>query len=487
MNLRSMSLAGLLIICMTTAVMSQPPDILWSQRYGGSKKEQAYSVCQSAEGGFLIAGYTGSYGAGRWDIYLVKTDSEGDTVWQRTYGEASSDDIAYKVLQTPDSGYIVAVEMTYATDPFDIMKTDAYGESLWTACVPQGDYGAGVTDLQLTEDGGFIAAGGIDIWGTTHTQAQAYLVKMDVDGVTEWTRSYGGSEDEYLYAVDQTSDGGYILAGVVIEDPDDWDFYVLKTDSAGAVVWSRIFGGDYMDFPGDVKQTRDGGYIVVGTYEVYHEGFFDYYIYVVRLNSGGGTVWTRTYGCGEASAIEESPEGGFVVGGCAHVDYYDDTYVLKIDANGDSLWAVNCGVPNDDRARAMQRTSDGGYVLAGYRGVGGTSSDAYVVRLGADQAGCGGGNRLLVHAIALTCAPSPSRNSASISYFLPREHRVDLTIYDSLGRAVADLVGGHRAAGTHLIQWDCTDRVGRAVEPGVYFCTIRVADERLSRKIVLLR
>lgn len=343
---------------------AQPPDTLWARTYGGADIDVAYSVCETWDGCYVATGYTSSYGAGLQDAYLIKVDANGDAIWTRTFGGASMDG-AHFVRETPDSGYLIAAytetyggggknvyliktdadgvaehTAVYSTPLQDvayafceasdsgyifvgykngpsgwvkgdlwILKTDATLDTIWTK-----EYGATGEDYGIsihpTSDGGYIitgttssfGAGGKDVW----------LVKIEADGDTAWTKTYGGSLDDVGYGVDVTNDNGYIVAGYINGTPP-WnagDVWLLKTNSAGDTLWTKIYGGVYQDFGFDVYQTPDNGYIIAG------QGYED--VWLLRTNSLGDTVWTQRYGGANhdaALALYTTADGGYIIGG----------------------------------------------------------------------------------------------------------------------------------------------------------------------------
>ncbi|MCK4584814.1 hypothetical protein KAU13_05300, partial [candidate division WOR-3 bacterium] len=216
-----------------TAPPDQEPDFLWTKTYGGSNQDRGYSVQQTSDGGYIIAGWTESFGAGGEDVYLIKTDSLGDSLWTKTYGYSTSD-FGYSVQQTTDGGYII-VGCTY---PFGaafvdvyLIKTDADGNPLWT-----NEYGGEFSDLghsvQQTSDGGYIIAGKTTSFGLF--DSDIYVLKTNSNGDTLWTKTYGGPDVESGTAVQQTSDGGYIISGATKPfGPGDGDVYLIKTDENG--------------------------------------------------------------------------------------------------------------------------------------------------------------------------------------------------------------------------------------------------------------
>jgi len=372
--------AGLFLIVFPA--FAQPPDSLWSRTYGGSSDDGAYSVQQTADGGYIVAGWTLSSGAEP-DFYLVKTDNCGEPLWTRTYGGSSTDQ-AYSVQQTADGGYIVAGRtwsFGAGYDDFYLVKTNSQGDTLWTHT-----YGGWSNEyansVRQTADGGYIMAG----WTWSFGVAQDfYLVKTNSSGDTLWTRTYGGSSSDWAYSVQQTADGGYIIAGWTWSSGAEQDFYLVKTNNQGDTLWTRTYGGIRSDYASSVQQTTDGGYIVAGSTQSFGAGAEDFYL--VKTNSLGDTLWTRTYGGSywdEAYSVQQTADGGYIVAGYTYsfgAGWYD-FYLVKTNFLGDTLWTRTYGGSGADGANSVQQTTDGGYVMAGYNASTGPSADMWLVRIG---------------------------------------------------------------------------------------------------------
>ena len=197
---------------------------------------------KTSDGGYIIIGATESSGAGSQDIWLIKTDASGNREWSKTYGGADYE-VGDCVQQTSDGGYVI------------VGLTTTYG------------YGSG------------------DI----------YLIKTDSYGKMEWSKSIGGTAWDYGNSVEQTQDGGYIIAGeTTLSGHEDTDIWLIKIDSTGNLVWDKPFGGDEQDVAKYAQQTGDGGYIVVGDTKSYGEGDSD--IWMIKTDSSGNIKWDKTYG-----------------------------------------------------------------------------------------------------------------------------------------------------------------------------------------------
>lgn len=368
-------------------------DTLWTRTYGGSGQECAFSVQQTTDGGYIVVGSTPGLSGNWWDgdFYLVKTDASGDTVWTRTYGGDEWDG-ALSVQQTTDGGYIV-LGSTESFGPglydFYLMKTDAYGDTVWTRT-----YGDIQEDwpgcVRQTSDGGYVLAGETASFGAFY--AGVYLVKTDPLGDTLWTRTHKNYFGCGASWVEQTTDGGYIVAGYVGSVVSGWsddNFYLVKTNSAGDTLWTRTYdGGGPIENARCVQQTTDGGYIVAGETRAWDPYVVDFY--VVKTDASGDTLWTRTYrGSGRENCyvVRQTTDGGYVLAGSTNSFGAGgaDFYLVKTDASGDTLWTRTYGGSSGEVARGVEQTTDGGYVLAGTTtSYGAGDCDFYLVKIAGD-------------------------------------------------------------------------------------------------------
>jgi len=221
-KIRSGMLLTLLLIGMSTLAfniepakteLADPPTIEWSQTYGGTDGDVAHSVVETGEGGYALAGWTKSFGAGWYDCWLVKTDASGNEEWNQTYG-GTSYDLARSVIETSDGGYALAgVTESYGAGwrDFWLVKTDSAGNALWNQTYG-GTGGDEAWSVVETADGGYALAGGTYSFGAGFVDC--WLVKTDASGNALWNQTYGGTGTDVAHSVVETGDGGYALAGV---------------------------------------------------------------------------------------------------------------------------------------------------------------------------------------------------------------------------------------------------------------------------------
>jgi len=388
--LLKISVAFILLILLSgcTPKDTTPPLATWQKTYGGSNNDEAYSIQQVSDGGYIVAGETYSFGAGGSDAYVLKLDASGNVTWQKTFG-GSGKDYAYSIQQVSDGGYIVAGTTASSGAGYDdayVLKLDASGNVIWTKTFGGSDYDR-ASSIQQVSDGGYIVAGETYSFGAGCRDI--YVLKLDATGNVIWQKTFGGSYDDLAFSIQQVSDGGYIVAGETYSfGAGSWDAYVLKLDASGNVTWTKTFGGSSSDSVYSIQQVSDGGYIIAGITESSGAGSYD--VYVLKLDASGNATWTKTFGGSAndyARSIQQVPDGGYIVAGETYsfgAGSYD-VYVLKLDASGNATWTKTFGGSYDDLAYSIQQVSDGGYIVAGWtNSFGAGSGDSYILKLDAD-------------------------------------------------------------------------------------------------------
>ncbi len=358
----------------------------WARTYGGTRDAFASSVQQTPDGGFIVAGSIGFSSHGIW---VLRLDSEGSVVWQNTYGGTG----ASSVQQTSDGGFIVAgsiFSLGNSISSPSVLRLNSSGDVVW-----QKNYGGTGYDfahsVKQTSDGGFIVAGDTNAFGAGGSDA--WLLRLDSAGSVVWQKTYGTTGDDVANFVQQTSDGGFIVAGGSNGPGGSGGSgfaWVFRLDPAGSVIWQKTYAQPGFNDANSVQQTSDGGFIVAGhTSSMVAVGFFIVHAWVFRLDSTGDVVWQKIYGgtgtgIDDASSVQQTSDGGFIVAGgtSSFGAGGNDAWVFRLDSTGDVVWQKTYGGPGDDGASSVQQTSDGGFVVAG-----GTSSfgaggfDAWVLRL----------------------------------------------------------------------------------------------------------
>ena len=318
-------------------------DTLWIRTFGGLYADWGESIEQTPDGGFVLTGFTESFSSPWKEILLIKIDANGELMWIKTmYG--GNDDWAKSVHNTSDGGLIIggithSFQFTGYTDDAFLIKTNAVGDTIWTHT-----YGGLLTDCAnsviQTTDGGYIFAGYTNSFSIGNN-FDFYLVKTNSIGDTLWTKTYGGTGDDEAMSVWQNSDGGYIIAGSTESfGAGGKDVYLIRTDSIGDTLWTKTYGGIYLDIGASVQQTTDGGFIIVGYTESFSSSDD---IYLIKVNSNGDTLWTRIIGDAglneTGSSVQQTTDGGFIIGaswGASTCMTCNSAYLIKTDSNGNS-------------------------------------------------------------------------------------------------------------------------------------------------------
>ncbi|MBA3649647.1 MAG: T9SS type A sorting domain-containing protein [Chitinophagales bacterium] len=399
-------------------VFSQiPPAITWQHPLGGTNNDIAYSVIQSADGGFVVAGNSASNDGdilrpadnlhgGNYDEWIVKLDAQSNILWKRHTGGVGSD-VAIKVMQMRDGGYIVGGNSSsfdtigsYSNSDYWLNKLNSDGTIAWSK-----NYGGSGYDdfgsLDTTSDGGLILCGGSssfdrDVTGN-YGASDFWLVKTDGLGNIQWQKNYGGSEYDKAQSVKQTADGGYVVTGFTSSNNIDvtgfhgvTDGWLVKLNAVGNIFWEQCYGGSLDDYAYDILVLPDNNYIFCGyTFSsdgdvVGNHGLFD--AWVMKIDQAGKILWQRCYGGDSIDyvlAMDKVSDNGFILGGfststngdCTSNYGGQDFWILRIDSLGSLMWQKNYGGTVDDVCNSVYTLKDGNYITAGYT----TSNDGDVI------------------------------------------------------------------------------------------------------------
>jgi hypothetical protein len=467
-------------------LMAQEMDTTWTRTYGEEEFDYSSSIIiDSTDNCYLICG--ASTVNENTDVYLLKVDENGDTAWTNRYGGPGFD-VGLSVSQTPDACYIIAGQTnSYGEGAIDIylLKVNNIGDTIWT-----NSFGGLLADLtysvQATEDGGCIVAGhtasfsdNIDIW----------ILRVDSNGDTLWTRRYGGEGNEEAYCMQPVSDDRYIIAGHTTSfGAGSSDIYLLMLNAEGDTIWTKTYGTDQQEYSKYVHPLYDGGFLILGGRRTSDYPLAD--VLVIRINENGDTLWTGLYG-GEYdedqgySAIPLEDEGFLLVGQSSPLGYdHMELNLLRLDNNGDSLWSRLYGGPEYDGARSIVMGNNGNYLVCGYSlSFGAGNGDVWLLSFDAET-----GISIEIDNIKPTnlyfsqSYPNPFNASTTISYSLPEQSDVRIEIYNILGEKVAVLFEGSRKAGHHTVTWQAINNPS-----GVYFARLQARGHSDNVKMVLLK
>jgi len=343
----------------------------WMKTFGGHQSDVGNSVLQTSDGGYIVCGDTLSFGSGEEDIWLIKTDNNGNMMWEKFLG-GDKTDLGLSIQHTNDGGYIIAgITYSYGNGGSDIwlIKIDADGNKLWDKTIGGNDFDTAY-DVKQTSDSGYVLIGVTVSYGAG--ERDIYLVKTDSEGNIEWDKTFGGNDYDRGESVQQTPDGGYILIGWTASyGAGEFDFWLIKTDHEGNLQWDKTFGGTGYDYGHSVLTTDDGGYIITG--ETESKGVGSYDVWLIKTDSNGELLWDKTFGglgWERGNSIQQTNDGGYIICGDGPHNIKLDAMLIKTNSEGEEEWIIYYGGRGSDIALSVMQTNDGGYILSGFKASG---------------------------------------------------------------------------------------------------------------------
>jgi len=508
--MKNLSLLFVAFIFLHFTSLAQAPDTLWTKTFGGSGKDIGYSVQQTIDGGYILCGSTGSFGTVNEDLWLLKTDAYGEILWTKIYG-GNHYDIGLSVQQTTDGGYIICGRTysfgNWGNEDLWLIKTDANGDTVWTKTLSGIGHAAGQS-VQQTNDGGYIIVGntstfleGSDVW----------LVKTDANGDTIWTKKYEGSEDESGKTVQQTNDGGYIITGSTnfkaipqniscifdsnennyeSNEHGDSDLLIIKTDASGDTIWTKTYGGDKYDCGNSILQTNDNGFILVGEANLFEDGGN---VWLIKIDFNGDTLWTKNYGgegkyeCG--NSVKLNSEGGYIVCGNKYSAigrgyYVGDLWLIYTDAIGDTICTKTYGGSDSDEGYTVNYTNDGGYIICGStdsKGAG--NDDVWLIKVAMVPTSIKeASNKVQKNYFLFSNYPNPFNPSTKIKYSIPQSSNAVIKVFDIIGNEIETLVNEEKSVGTYEVTW-----YAESLPSGIYFYRLQAGTFVETKKMVLMK
>lgn len=411
-----------LFCCISLCLFSmaaQSADIEWQRTLGGSENDELRILINTSDGGYIAGGSSASGTSatkseatlGDYDYWVIKLDAEGNVEWENTIG-GSNYDFLNDMQETPDQGFILAgtsfsgisgdkTEAGSGLGDYWILKLDADGNIVWQNTIG----GSGGDDLQSignTADGGFIL-GGTSSSGVTGDKTDPaigplgysdyWMIKLSGSGAIEWQKTIGGNNVDICYTVEETADGGYILAGSsqsgstgLKTDPNNglYDYWVVKTDASGNIEWQNGLGGNQYDLLRACIETSDGGFLaggysnsgMTGDKNEALIGIYDYW--VVKLSASGTVEWQNTIGGTSDEylfSLSETLDAGFLLGGYSYsgiggdktetTNGSADYWVVKVNASGSIVSQDVIGGSDNEYLYSIGQAADGGYLLGG--------------------------------------------------------------------------------------------------------------------------
>jgi uncharacterized delta-60 repeat protein len=394
--------------------------------WGGAGYEQGNDIIQTSDGGYAVTGYTTSYGAGSYDLFIAKYDAGFGLTWVKTWG-GTGWDTGEAIVQTSDGGYAI----TGKTDSFGaggqdvlVVKYDADGNLEWNKT-----WGGSITDygssIVQTSDGGYAVTGRKSASGAGY---DVFLNKYTSTGTLSWSRAWGvmGGND-YGETVIQTSDGGYAVSGTTYSYGAGSNCaFIAKYTSAGTLSWSRTWGGSSSEYGYAMAQTADDGYVITGSTSSF--GVSNNDMYIAKFDSSGTLSWDSAWG-GSGSgfnygyAVTQTSDGGYAVSGFEYgfgIGGFgtsgNNIMLVKYNSSGTLEWDRVWSGDNTDDSYSVVQTSDGGYAIAGFTKSYGEGGDDLLITkydMSGDMPGCV--SPMYIDPTATITNPSATVNSPTAS------------------------------------------------------------------------
>ncbi len=519
-------------------------DILWEKSYGGKHAEYLYDAIATPDYGFILAGssISGKNGnkedknKGDLDYWLWKMDEHGNLDWQKSFG-GNKVDLLQSIAITHDGGFILGgtsasdkgldkKEVCKGQEDFWVIKLNAKGQEMWQKTIG-GNGMERLLSIAPTKDGGYILGGtsssdksgkdekGVDdVYGKSEDSRgnlDYWVVKLDKDGKVLWQKTLGGKYVDELKSISQTIDGGYILGGYsnspISGDKTEsnfglGDYWIVKLDEEGTIEWQRTLGGDQDDHLFALSQTKDGGFIVGGnsnsgaTNSKSKSNKEGTDFWVLKLDKTGNIDWQETYNYGKIdilTSIVENPDGSYLIGGYAQSEAQvksqkskvkslqsdkegiNDYIALKINAKGEEIWTQTVGSKGEEVMKKLLETRDGGYLLAG-TSKGSVSRDKNSVKGGYDfwVVKLRDKEREEKARITVEAMPNPAIHFTNVIVNFDYE-KGTATLYDLNGRSLQSI----EITGDKTIPMELS-----ALPQGIYLIEIRTNTQHGSVKVI---
>lgn len=481
----------------SSADIVQSRGSIWTKNYGGTSAEGCSKIIETTDGGFAIAGYTFSFGSGKSDMYLIKTDSLGNVQWTKTFG-GNGFEYAYGLEQANDGGFILAGYTTsnaLNNKNIYLVRTGSSGNLIWEKTFGKDSVDI-ASSIVKSSDGNFLICGYTQSFGAG--EDDIFTIKINQNGDTLWTKTFGGSRSDIGKSVVELNSTAYLFAGSTGSPgitSNNQDYYLIKTGSAGNTIWTKNHGtGGSLPFDwcNDVKLISGNSIMMAG--ESSYNSPLD--VMLVKIDSVGNSVWKKFYGNNfydYGNSICNTTEGGMIICGTTKdkTTQKNNIFVVKVDNNGNELWRETYGGINNEWGSSVCRTGDGNYVIAGQTNSYGSGSfDIYISKIkSTGSIGIKNLNENINHAKDYIVGnyPNPFNSTTKIVYNLAKSGYVKITIYDLLGKEILTLENSVKPSGINSILWNGKDSNGLEMPSGIYFVSCVTEISSITKKITLVK
>ncbi|MES2285345.1 MAG: T9SS type A sorting domain-containing protein [Bacteroidota bacterium] len=471
----------LLMQCLPIFIHAQV-SVTFQKNYSGAYAMDGLDVIPAKDSGFIITGKITNDIINDMDIYIIKTNSTGDIQWTKTYG-GNMPEYSFGILQATDSSgyFIIGYSQSFGGGDYDtwLLKIDNFGDTLWTKT-----YGTWGNDqgqeIIPTSDGNYVITGGSN--SPPNNSYQAYLIKIDPDGDIIWNKYYGGPNYEIGNSVKQTPDGGYIMLGITYSYGVNGDAFLVKTNSTGDTLWTKKYGGNYLD---------EGIFIVVNSDSSYTFCVRDSStagknidVRIIKTDINGTIIWDKHYGGTEKDTdkmIQKTSDGGYIVSAITRSFGLSlpDMWILKLDSEGDTLWTRRFGGNDNEHCYSTRQTSDGGYIAVGKCESFSQEDGIMFLKLNSfGRLGTEVGINEIYSDNTLSIYPNPASRIFNID-FKEGSPPSTLNICNAKGQVIfSQALDASNPDKNKII--DLKDSA-----PGIYILTIKSAEKTITKKIIL--
>ena len=460
---------------------AQAPDTIWTRVFGGDiSQDWGFSFVATGDSGFVILGATQKDNSLE-DLWIFKIDKNGHLLWSKTYGNPQSYyEIGRCIIKTKDDNFIVCGFCTRDHNDFNwLLKFNSEGDTLWTRTCGISGLSAGAWSVKEVENNNLVVLG---ITTSFPEDLGLSLNKVDSSGQTLWSKFYPNAASFVaLPTFIVTKDNNYVLLSNV-NGPSD--VLLLKTDSEGDTIWTRTFGGAGWQYGYSIVEAPDGGYIITGSADPpVSQNYQDLWIFKVGPN--GDLIWSRTYGESAGSEIGYGiirvPPDGYLIAGSRGI-FDSDIWIMRINSVGDTLWTKTVGGQNTDESYAALKTFDDGYLILGWSSSFGFSN-SWLIKLAQEPSFVQGSQEIISTEYSIfQNYPNPFNPSTTIEYSVPHLTQVQVKVFDVLGNEIETLVNEEKPSGTYRVNWNAANLAG-----AIYFYQLRTGDFIQTKKMILLK
>ncbi|MBN1231874.1 MAG: T9SS type A sorting domain-containing protein [Candidatus Coatesbacteria bacterium] len=459
----------------------------WEKTYGGVLIDRGYSIRQLQDGNIVISGYTSTYGAGGGDVYLLKIDTNGNKLLEKTFGGGSYDLGASIQILPNNSGFVIGGTTSSfgnGAEDFLLLKTDNSFNTVFQKAFG-GRSGEWCNSVSLVNDGGFILAGETISFGAGGRDI--YVVRTDAQGNIIWAKTFGRTNDEYGRWAIQTDEGGFIIAGSTNSYGNGkHDCLLIKTDENGNIQWENVYGGFEHDVAISIHSLSDG-YIICG--EASNLGAGEGEMYLFKINKQGTLIFEKVFGGNSVDwgreAIQTN-DGGFIACGATYSygSGNQDMFIVKTDSNGNLQWQSVAGGENDDVAYSVIQTEDQHYAFIGYtESYGSGYADVYLYKTEKET---GFSAQKIIpkkESASIATYPNPFRSNVNINYSIKEDGQIKLQIFDISGKLMKTLVDEKKQKGNYSLIWQAN--TDKKINGGVFFIKLSSNDRILATRKIL--